>query len=553
MGIRHLTRRRLLQAGGQGATLAALAMALPGTKAFAQAEDRELRFAVGDFGGNNLDPATSKGETLGFISGMFDGCFPQNLVTGKLQPGLVEKWTLSTNGKEWTFNLRKGVVFHDGSAMTAADFAFSLDRAQKEDAWQFDLTRDMWGFPPKVDIIDDYTVKVTTPAPTPRLVTIYSNLTTPHLFMLPKAYIEKNGYDHFLKNPIGTGPYKFVSMVENDSLVYEAVDYPHWTGVVPDFKRVTITLVPEEATRMFMIDKGEIDATNSSVEAAIGAKKKGLDVLTSNRGMSQLNFIGCYMPEAKKSPLADVRVRKALSLAINRQEIVDNLLGGLGALPSTQQALNIRGDDVAPWLAEKWAPRMKELWRYDPEEAKKLLAEAGYGNGFSGDIWTAPDSSAPYLEDIVVAMASYWAQVGFQANVISVDSAAWREARRPPKSMKLVGKAGASATSLAKPVAIERLQYFTTDGGVLNLFIGSPDQGKMDKIYTSGQQAVDTEEYTKIVDAGLELTTPTYTCVSIVEAPLPVVVGPRVKAVMAPGNSYASAFFNYWKYTGKEI
>jgi peptide/nickel transport system substrate-binding protein len=549
-----MTRRDILAAGGKSIVLAGLAGTFAdGRSAFAQSEERVLHFAVNDFGNNNLDPSTTKGINLVFEMAMYDGAFPLNVDTGKVEPGVIEKWELSPDGTVWTFSLRKGVVFHDGSPFSAPDFVFSVERIMREDAFQFDVNRKYWGYPLKSEIIDDHTVKITTPAPTPRLVVTYSDLTPPHLFMLPKAYIEKNGYDYFAKNPIGTGSYKFVRFVENDSLEYEAVDYPHWSGVVPDFKRVIVTMVPEDATRMFQLEKGEIDGTVSSLDSAVSAKAKGFDVLTGSLGLSQLNFIGQYMPEAKSSPLSDVRIRKALSLAINRQEIVDTLLGGLGALPSTQQALNIRGDDVAPWLGEKWGPKMADLWRYDPDEAKKLIAEAGYGSGFSADIWTAPDTSAPFLGDIIVAMASYWAQVGFQANIISVDSAAWVANRRPPKSMQLVGKAGGSATSLSKPVAIDRFQYWTSDGGVLNLFIGSPDQAKLDQIYTDGQKAVDVEAYTKLIDEGLELTTPTYTCVSIVEASVPVLIGPRAKSVIPPGSTYPSAYFAKWKYTGKEI
>lgn len=553
MSPKGITRRELLAAGGKTIALAGLAAALPGAGA-AIAQDngeRELRFAINDFGNNNLDPGTNS-KTLIYVLAMFDGAFPQDINTGKLRPGVVDKWELSPDGTVWTFSLNKNVVFHDGSKFTAADFVFSLDRALKDDAYEYDQTRKLWGYPPKVDVVDDYTVKVTTPAPSPRLVTTYSNLTPPHLFILPKAYIDKNGYDYFLKNPIGTGPYKFVSFTPNDSLVYEAVDYPHWSGVVPDFKRVTVTLVPEEATRIFMLEKGEIDGTNASVQAAVDAKKKGFDVLTSARGLTQMNFIGMYMPEAKSSPLADVRVRQALSLAINRQEIVDTLLGGLGALPSTQQALNLHGDDVAPWLAKKWEPRMADLWRYDLDAAKKLIAEAGLSGGFSADVWVAPDPDAPFIGDIVDAVAAYWSQVGFQANIITVDSAAWVANRRPPKSMKLVGNAGASATSLAKPIAMDRFQYWTSNGGVLNLFVGSLDQQKLDELYNAGEAAVDVDTYTKYVDAGLELTTPTYTCTSLVEAAVPTLIGPRVKAAMAPGNSYVSLWFSYWKYTGKE-
>lgn len=545
-----LNRRAVLAAGGKGAAFAGL-MALPfGNGVMAQEDaDLTLRFAVADFGGNLLDPSIGKGETQAIVCCMYDGWFRHDLENGQLVPSIIDSWELSEDGHTWTFHVRDDVVFHDGSPVTAEDFIFSLNAAQRDVAWQTDLAKVSFGYPPRTELVDTHTFRLTTPEPSPRLVTMYSNLTTPHLFVLPKAYIEEHGWDHFYQNPIGTGPYRFVRLVENDMMEFEAVDYPHWTGYVPDFKRVIVTLVPEEATRMFMLETGEIDGTHGSVENAINAQNRGFNVLTGARGQSQLNFIGMYLPEAEDSPLADVRVREALSLAINRQELSDTLLGGLGSVPKTQQALNLRGDDVAPWLAEKWEPRMEHLYRYDPDEARRLIAEAGYENGFSQDIWTAPDTSAPFLHDIMIALASYWSRVGFNANIISVDSAAWQAARRPPRSFQLVGKAGASATSLAKPIAIERLQYWTTDGGTLNLMYGGELQPKLDELYALGQATVDIEEYTRIVDEGLELTTPTWTCVSIIDAPLPTILNPRVEGIMAPGSAYWSEFFVNWKHT----
>ncbi len=563
MSDRRLTRGEFLAVGGKAAALLGLAAVLPSCTPAASPTpatpatpvpkpERVLRFAAGDFAGNLLDLAMGKGETESLISCMADGFFPLDIQTGKLTPGVIKKWELSPDGKTWALSLRNDVIFHDGSKLTAADIEYSLLMHQRSEAFQMDLTRATFGVPPKVQIVDDYTIRITTPDPSPRMTSIYSTLTSPYLWIFPKAYIEKNGIEYFRQHPIGTGPYKFVKLVPNDTMEFQAIDYPHWTGVVPDFKRVIISLVPEETTRIFMLEKGQIDVTHTSVESAIGLKKKNFGVSTGAAGVSQLNFIGAFMPEAKASPLADVRVREALSLAINRQEICDTLLGGIGAFPTSQQALNLDGTDVAPWLATKWKPRFKELYRYDVPAAKKLLQDAGFGSGFTFDIWSAPDSSAPYLLDIVTTLASYWKQIGVTANVIPVDSATWAANRRPTvNSMALVGKAGASATSLAKPVAAERLSYWTTKGGTLNLLVGSPDQAKLDGIYEQARKEIDVEKYTQFIDQGLEMTTKTWTCLSLVHGPLPTVYGPQVQVVMAPGSADWAQHFAYWKYTGK--
>lgn len=520
-------------------------------------EELVLNYAVNDFENNYLDPSLRNEALLGI---MYDGFFPIDTKTGKLTPGVIKKWEMSPDGLSWTFYLRDDVFFHEGvnadgtvakrTKVTAADIAFSLKMYVAKDSHHRDAYVQFFGDSPSTQIIDDYTIRVNCPAPSARLAVLASDLTTPVLRILPKAYIEKNGLDYFRAHPIGSGPYRFVRLVPNDVMEFEAVDN-HWTGVVPDFKRVIISLIPEETTRVYMLQKGMIDVTSVSLDNALDLEEKGFGLITTAAGQSQFNFIGMYLPEAKGMPLADVRVRQALSLAINRQEICDTLLHGLGSVPDRPQALNTAGDDVSAWLADKWIPRLKNSYRYDPEEAKRLIRDAGYPDGFSFDLWWAPDTSSPFLGDFVMVCAGYFEAVGAKANVIPVDAATWKANRRPPLSMAMVGKVGASGTSLAKPVASQQLAYWITEGSGPGVGVRMPDQAKFDTLWKTATNSFDIEEYTKAIDQMLEMTTSQWVVVPIVDSPMPNAYGPRVIPVVPPGSSYLSGYFASWKYTGK--
>src|SRR3954454_20050840 len=145
---------------------------------------------------------------------------------------------------------------------------------------------------------------------------------------MPKAYFEKDGEDEFRKHPIGSGPWKFVRSVPGDRIEFEAVDYPHFRGT-PHSKELHILLVPEESTRVSMVRTGEAAIASIGPESLQSASRGGLEVLSVPGTMQALyQFWGAYRPEFKDSPVANPRVREAMSLAIDRQQIIDHVMNG---------------------------------------------------------------------------------------------------------------------------------------------------------------------------------------------------------------------------------
>ncbi|HKD75045.1 MAG TPA: ABC transporter substrate-binding protein, partial [Ktedonobacterales bacterium] len=184
-----------------------------------------------------------------------------------------------------------------------------------------------------IDLADDLTLRVNTNTPQIGLPPSLSRAVAPEGAVMPKAYIEKVGEEEFRRKPIGSGPWRFVRSVPGDRIEFEAVDYPHWRGK-PHFKNLQILMIPEESTRMAMVRTGEVAIASIGPDTMLSASRSGLQVLSVPATMQALyQFWGSYLPKFKDSPIANPKVRQALSLAIDRQAIIDQVMNGLASLP----------------------------------------------------------------------------------------------------------------------------------------------------------------------------------------------------------------------------
>lgn len=331
---------------------------------------------------------------------------------GKLAPGLATSWEISPDGLSWTFDLRKGVKFHNGDDFTADDVKFSLDAFKAPDS-KSSLAASLRNNVKSVDVVDAYTVKVTTNGPWGVFPYMLSSLEANEGMVLPKKYVEKVGWAEFGKHPVGTGPWKFVSLEKGVSNTYEANE-DYW-GKVPQFKRLKLIQLAEETTRISALRKGEIDAAEISISSKKGVLDAGLRVIGSSGAWSRaILFFGTYLPEA--GPLNNEKVRMALSLAVNRQEIADYVYSG-EAVPSAMLP-------VTP-IAIGFDPDLKP-YPYDVARARQLLKEAGYENGFSITLYTTNQAGAPELADLGQAVAGYWDKIGVKANILPIDWATMR-------------------------------------------------------------------------------------------------------------------------------
>jgi peptide/nickel transport system substrate-binding protein len=352
-------------------------------------------------------------------------------------PSLAESWTMAKDGLTYDFVIRKGVKFHNGDPVTAEDVKFSFDRYKGASA---KLLKDRVK---EVQIVDPGRVRIHLKEPWPDFMTFYGTSATGAAWIVPKKYVEKVGDDGFKKAPIGAGPYKVVSFNPGIEMVMEAFE-GYWRKA-PNVKRLVFKSMPEETTRAAALKKGEVDIIYlvSGPVAEDIKRTPGLRLVAAEPpGVFWLDFPQQFDP---KSPWHDRRVRLAASHALDRQAL--NQAETLGFSRPTGSLLH-RNLEFA---------KVFEPHAYDPGRAKKLLAEAGYPNGFdAGDLTPLP----PYTT-LGEAVSNYLGTVGIRTRPRTMERATflteWRERRLKGVILGVAGAAGNAAT---------RLEAYVTKNGI---------------------------------------------------------------------------------------
>ncbi|MGD9615259.1 MAG: ABC transporter substrate-binding protein [Alphaproteobacteria bacterium] len=400
-----------------GAALLAASMWHP-----AVAQDRQaakptqkgtLVFAVDSLAAQTLDPILEgrPGNAV-YQAAMYDSLVGFDLTKGGVGPGVAEKWELSEDGLTWTFRLRPGQKFHNGDPLTAEDVKFSLERHMSPESLS-SAKATLKRIIKNIEVVDDLTVKIHTDGPQIGLPPMLSRAVAPEGTIMPKKYIEKVGDEGFRNKPIGSGPWKFVRSVPGDRIEFEAVDYPHWRGT-PHYKNLHILLVPEESTRISMVRTGEAGIASMGPESMRGAQRAGLEIVSIPGTMQAIfQFWGTNRPDQKDNPVGNPKVREALSLAIDRKQIIDHIMNGKASMPYPFASFGY----TEYFNDEKWRKWADEAYRYDPERAKKLLAEAGYPNGFTLKFANTALPGTPFMTDIGTAIADMWNKVGIKVDI----------------------------------------------------------------------------------------------------------------------------------------
>jgi len=383
-------------------------LALAWTAVAAEKQEGTLVVALGTLGAQSMDPIQeTRSPHAHYHAPMYDALVGFNFENGGKGPGVAERWELAKDGLSWTFHIRKGLKWHNGDPLTAHDVKFSFERTMSKESIASNkaaLRRDV----KRIEVVDDYTLQIYTNGVQVHFAEGLSRATYQVGQLMPKKYIETVGAEEFRKKPIGSGPWKFVKSVPGDRIEYEAVDYPHWRGT-PHFKRLTLLLVPEESTRVAMVRTGEAAIAEISPESIKEVKAAKLKVISVPGTMQAIyQMYGLYLPESQKNPLADKRVREALSLAIDRQQIIDHVMYGEASWPLPFDIYQYSSDtDIERW--RKWS---REAFRYDPKRAKQLLAEAGYPNGFELKFANTAMAGTPFMVPIGLAVADFWNRLG---------------------------------------------------------------------------------------------------------------------------------------------
>ena len=344
--------------------------------------------------------------------------------TGEYIPRLAEKWQASSDQKEWTFFLRKGVQFHYGfGEFTAKDVVHSHTFMLRQDATSG--TAPLWREAEEVKVVDDYQVVFRMKRAMSIIPYIASR--AGELRIVSKAQWDKEGLEGFEKRPAGTGSYRYVGRQTGVSVTYERVDN-HW-GEKPDFKELEIRLVPEETTRFAMLLGGEAHIVDLPRELQKDAASKGMKIISSSQPVDWMTvyFGGQYYMsgDAKfqaNTPLTNKKVRQALNMAVNRAEILQTIFAGGGTLAYVSGWLPISEG----WNPE-WEKRFEQQYGYNPTRAKALLKEAGFPAGMKLRLlaFVNPgESEGPQVAD---AMGIYFKDVGIDVEIEVIDWAKIRD------------------------------------------------------------------------------------------------------------------------------
>ncbi len=338
--------------------------------------------------------------------------------SGAMVPALATEWAPSKDDPNvWIFKLREGVTYHDGSAFTSEDVKFSLDRAMTPDSDYKELLASV----KEVRAPDDFTVEIVTDGPNPIMP---SNLT--NLFIMDKDWAEANnankvqdvegGEDTFAaKNSNGTGPYKLVSREPDVKTVLTANENYWGKDEFPlEVTEIIYTPIQNAATRVAALLSGEVDFIQDVPvqDLARVDGTDGLDVRTAPQ--NRVIFFGMNSGDADlkndnvdgKNPFADVRVRQAMNMAINRDAIKQVVMRGQSA-PAGM---------IAPPFVNGWDEAMDASSKTDVDAAKALLAEAGYPDGFSIQL-DCPNDRYVNDEAICQAAVGMYAQIGVTVNL----------------------------------------------------------------------------------------------------------------------------------------
>ena len=347
----------------------------------------------------NLDPTGGAAAAIDEVvyANVFEG-LTRYQADGSIAPALAKSWEISEDGTEYTFMLNEGVTFHDGTTMDAEDVKFSLDRARAEDSTN--AQKALFAGIEAVDVIDPLTVKVTLSAPNGSFIT--------NMAWGDAVIVATESIDEAATNPVGTGPFKLDRWVQGDRI--ELVANPDYWGEKPALESATFKFISEPTAAFAAVMGGEVDAfpTFPAPENLIQfeADPRFNVVVGSTEGETILST-------NNKSPkLMDVRVRKAIAHAINRQDIIDGAMFGFGTPigthfpPHHPDYVDLTGNSA-----------------YDPELSKQLLAEAGVEN-LTLTLKLPPPSYARRGGEIIAAQLR---EVGIETEISNLEWAQWLE------------------------------------------------------------------------------------------------------------------------------
>jgi oligopeptide transport system substrate-binding protein len=364
----------------------------------------------------SLDPALSTdvptGRAVGYV---FDG-LTRFTSDARLEPALAERWDVSPDGKTYTFHLRQGVKFHDGTPLVARQVKRSFERAlspatrggRGEPLYPIRGAREYAaGQSPSVDgltVQDDSTITIALAQPLAFF---------PKLLAMPVASIVPDSTPaNFGEKPIGTGPWKLVEWKHDDYLRFAR--NPTYYGGAPAADSLVARIIPEPSTAVAEFESGLVDVLVIPIgETASWEHTDDKKAMLQSAPALILYYVAI---NTTRGPLKDARVRQALNYAVDRKTILEQLLSARGTLANGVIAPSLEGADTA-----------RAAYRYDPAKAKQLLASAGYRSGIDVELWHSQDATIARLAQSV---QGYLNAAGIRTKLVQRDASSAREASR---------------------------------------------------------------------------------------------------------------------------
>ncbi len=378
-------------------TLTLAAALLCGTALHAQQTDLTLAIQLEP---PHLDPTSAAAGAIDSVlyANVFEG-LTRFTETGAVVPGLAESWDISEDGLTYTFHLQEGVTFHDGTEMTAEDVKFTLDRARGEDSQN--AQKGLFAAIETVEVIDPRTVEVTLSQPE-------------GTFLFNMAWgdaviVSEDSIDDIKQTPIGTGPFQFSEWVQGDRI--ELTQYSDYWGAKPALTEATFRFISDPTAAFAAMMAQDIDAfagfpapenlplfeADPRFQVLVGSTE-GETILAMNNA---------------EPPFDNPKVREAVAHAIDRQQIIDGAMFGLGTPIGTHFAPH------NPAYVD-----LIDRSNYDPELSRQLLEESGMADGFTTTLKLPPPSYARRGGEIIAAQLR---EVGIETEITNLEWAQWLE------------------------------------------------------------------------------------------------------------------------------
>lgn len=416
---------------------------------------------------NTLDPKYIKGrETQNVLRLVFDSLYHRDNDM-QIVPWLAESLE-NPDDVTWRFHLREGVQFHNGNDFKANDVKFSIERLMEEDSGVDVALVD------RVEVVDDYTVDIITEEPYAAFMT---RVVLWH--MTDEEYFNEVGVEGFTDNPVGTGPFQLVEWVKDERVVVTANE-SYWGGS-PEIETVIFRPIPETATRLAALEAGDVDIVATVPPDYVDNPAAGVEVVTIPG--TRAFYLGLNV---NSEPFDDVLVRQAMNYAVDVDSIVTHVLNGL-ARPIDN-----------PLLPEAFGYSATPAYSYDPEQARSLLADAGYPEGFSFELDVSPD-----LEEIAQVLAGQLGEAGIDARVNVMERASLVAKYEPGGSQTFLTSWGNSESDadgiLSKQFYSKRYgcNLLATEG---DTGFGNPDLGCYYTGYANAEVDAAIEEGARNVD-----------------------------------------------------